>query len=402
MIKSSPDQGLLRLGQYFLWGIALVGAARLLRLHQRGGNDWITGDWLINYAGGFIRRGLSGEVIMFLADITGVSDTLTTGVFLAVLWLCVCLLTLRIWTMSQANFGRLALLLSPAFLAFDLWDFQGGARKELAIFAVLAVMLGSKNLTARSSPAQWVWTCTFTALPPILILAHELIAFTIPLTIVAFLLMAQEAQLSLDKRIFFISGIAILSLISLLFVANFSGTLVQRDEVCSELTSRGAAHSLCSGAISWLGRSAEDAYSSVSLHASSPETLVFFALAAGMSTVPFLYFRGQKLVGSITPTMGLFIATLGLVPLFALGLDWGRWIHIGATICTLIVLRFPEIFSPRPFAQLGILREELGTRLLVVLIFGFGWSVDHFGGGNILPGFIRVLKSTAAGAFLPG
>jgi len=38
--------------------------------------------------------------------------------------------------MSQANFGRLALLLSPAFLAFDLWDFQGGARKELAIFAV--------------------------------------------------------------------------------------------------------------------------------------------------------------------------------------------------------------------------------------------------------------------------
>ena len=32
-------------------------------------NSWITGDWLINYADGIIRRGLSGEILIFLSNI---------------------------------------------------------------------------------------------------------------------------------------------------------------------------------------------------------------------------------------------------------------------------------------------------------------------------------------------
>ena len=35
-------------------------------------DSWIIGDWLINYSGGFVRRGLAGAVVMLMHRSTGV------------------------------------------------------------------------------------------------------------------------------------------------------------------------------------------------------------------------------------------------------------------------------------------------------------------------------------------
>ena len=37
-------------------------------------NSWIAGDWLINYEGGILRRGLSGEILLFLSNTLSVSS----------------------------------------------------------------------------------------------------------------------------------------------------------------------------------------------------------------------------------------------------------------------------------------------------------------------------------------
>ena len=39
-----------------------------LYLKHDVGNDWSISEWLINYQGGFTRRGLGGEINIFLAD----------------------------------------------------------------------------------------------------------------------------------------------------------------------------------------------------------------------------------------------------------------------------------------------------------------------------------------------
>ena len=35
-------------------------------------NSWTVGEWLISYAGGFVRRGLPGELIHFISQIGGI------------------------------------------------------------------------------------------------------------------------------------------------------------------------------------------------------------------------------------------------------------------------------------------------------------------------------------------
>ena len=44
----------------------------LIRKHN-GGLDWSVSEWLINYQGGFTRRGLGGEINIFLSNFFSIS-----------------------------------------------------------------------------------------------------------------------------------------------------------------------------------------------------------------------------------------------------------------------------------------------------------------------------------------
>lgn len=46
---------------------------------QSGGHAWLQGDWLINLAGGPVRRGPFGEALRVVADTTGLSPLVCPG-----------------------------------------------------------------------------------------------------------------------------------------------------------------------------------------------------------------------------------------------------------------------------------------------------------------------------------
>ena len=48
-------------------------------------NPWLVADWLINYSDGFVRRGLSGEVLMLLSDVTNLEIKIILKTFLIIL-----------------------------------------------------------------------------------------------------------------------------------------------------------------------------------------------------------------------------------------------------------------------------------------------------------------------------
>lgn len=110
-------------------------------LQARADNPWSIGDWLINYSGGFVRRGLTGALILLLhrataAPLAWVAFSLQTTVFLLFL-ACVYLLLQRIrWSWLIA-----AVLLSPATLSYTVLDSTSGFRKEILVFAALSLIL---------------------------------------------------------------------------------------------------------------------------------------------------------------------------------------------------------------------------------------------------------------------
>lgn len=81
-----------------------------------GVSPWIVGDWLINYSGGFVRRGLEGSVVLLIGHLTRIPLNLVvygmqSVVFVLFLWL--------VWRLVQGirwTFLIAAVFLSPATL----------------------------------------------------------------------------------------------------------------------------------------------------------------------------------------------------------------------------------------------------------------------------------------------
>ncbi len=93
-------------------------------------DNYVIGDWLINYQGGFVRRGLDGAIAIFIGRETHIPLNwvvliLQSSVFLFFL-ICVYRLTLNI----RWNYLMGAILLSPAGIGFTSVDFSGGLRQR--------------------------------------------------------------------------------------------------------------------------------------------------------------------------------------------------------------------------------------------------------------------------------
>lgn len=169
-------RALRRMLPFYLAFIALVTLAYGL-LNTRINANWSIGDWLINYRGGFVRRGFPGEVALDLAHALHLSPVYIVllwqfffyGVILYVIW--------RLTSTIRWNLWLVLLLVSPATLAFHVLDPTAGFRKEILLFAGLGILLlwmlqGVQHISAVIAYV--------TALCVVCVLSHEALMIFFP------------------------------------------------------------------------------------------------------------------------------------------------------------------------------------------------------------------------------
>ena len=61
----------------FFAAVTLINIFLLLDYAKKY-DGFVIGDWLINYQAGFVRRGLSGQLIISLSDLINIKDNITT------------------------------------------------------------------------------------------------------------------------------------------------------------------------------------------------------------------------------------------------------------------------------------------------------------------------------------
>jgi hypothetical protein len=143
---------------------------------------WTYTDWLIDYSSGFVRRGLSGELIDLASGYvhprTAVA-ILAWILFLAVVLGYVRLLSRSIKTLPTFLFA--ALLFLPGLLPFYLYEHDAFGRKEIAGYLLLLYHLYALESTKTISPTDSLRKNAYirkifpltSLLLPILILVHE-------------------------------------------------------------------------------------------------------------------------------------------------------------------------------------------------------------------------------------
>lgn len=322
-------------------------------------HPWITGDWLINYSNGFVRRGLLGEAAIQLSSIFNISILNLVLLFKFSTYLIWITFFFLIALRKRIGLFEITLVLAPWAFLFDLHDPLSSGRKELVLFCVFTVFIYILiTETKRDSKPLASWTFYYLLVAfPLLTIIHEGLFFYFQFFLIPLLFLNER------KQILWIFGIPYLLsfLILLILYIFFKGDISYAIAICNSLQEQNVPQSICDGAINAL----------------NPKGMYFTSFFF-KTYVPLFLLTGIPLLFyiKIYSTLPLheiiiifLICWIPVIPLFYLAFDWGRWIYIGGilTLTTLIALK--DKFDSSKLRDLAFLP--------LCLIYIFCWILPH-------------------------
>ena len=348
--------------------IALLGALLIIfmnwsvnwwRTATAGFDGWGTGEWLLSYDGGFVRRGLSGTLILFATPTEWSlvrSVALVQIAAMGILFIFMFLLFLR--TSRSKTWAMV--ILSPATLMYPTIVFanqQAGPRKEILVLAALAVVaygITTKYPTAFGVVGLLIFTLG--------VWSHEASSLLLPAFIYIIWKGFNPKERLRSIRILIASYTVIAFSAGIASVLSPGNTEVQQG-ICSAWSERGIQTPCQEQALGALTLTAEASINwfRPQLFPRYWEYLPVVALAiVPLFAVRFLprYWRPATVI------------TLFQLPLFYIAWDYGRWIVLIATALSIVALAVatrPDPPEPMNVPTLAI--------LAYILLWGFpGYS----------------------------
>ncbi|MBF9034601.1 hypothetical protein HKCCE2091_10140 [Rhodobacterales bacterium HKCCE2091] len=352
-----------------------------------GGDYWTLGDWLINYAGGFTRRGLAGTVTLVLSDWTGISLTWTAGILMLIAYALMAALCIYMFSEVRTSGPVLIMMLSPVLLLMPFYYSKLAMVKETLGFLVLAMCAAAIFSRRR----EWVWLAfggyVFACF------SHEGMAFYVPFLLVFAWLFAQSGVLSRRGALNFAAAVTVVGAAALLLSAIYPGH-GDSAAICASVLERGALPDVCrthadleaTGPIPWLEASAADGMAFAWAHQIETGVWRQYVLGYGLAILPFFLFRLRDDASQRTQVAvyaAIALSVLAFTPLFVVASDWGRWIAMDVFALTMIALAALrlDLIEPRP-VPVGPL----------FLVYGFGWSLCDYGRG-LDPGLFMTMSN---------
>lgn len=368
-----------------IYGLSFLYIAwRHFKNIRDGGDPYLQGDWLMNFADGPVRRGLSGEVFLRLSDLLNVDVLIVLGVFQIVVLATV--ITTLLWAAlaNGPSMRLLLLLLSPALVLFWVNDQYTAFRKELLAYAAF----GPLFLFRTNEVAGWR-VATSIALFSVAVSFQEANAvFVVPLGLTYWFLLERTRAL---RAVGWVSGIAAVSSAFALVFQNVSSV----DGMCARLLREGVNPRLCEwdAPILWLVWTVPEvvAEGMKLTRMDDVDPFIWAALTAASVLAAAAYLLRPVWVEPMHRN-ALLAAALAIAPLFFLGSDWGRFISYMVFALVFVALAISE--TRNGFA-LSKPIPPLGAAVILTLNLGLGfWHMLP----EPVPGFVQVITTAIARA----
>ena len=346
------------------------------------GNGWRQGDWLINSGAGPVRRGIIGDALIWLSDISSIPLlSLTIAVQTGILALLVGLIIL-VWRTHEHRLLILFLVASPAFFLIQ-WagEVQGIMRKEIFGYLAMACLL----LTALSRPHR-----VFLVLPAMLFFivgcfGNIINAMMVVPFCVGLFLLHDQGRFS-QRALIGLVGLALASSIAAIWFAMRFQEVQMLAGMCDPLVARGFEVTFCAEALRWLVAGEVDHLAQVAVRMTFTN-IAQFLIVAIIAFVPVaMAFR--VFTETRTLVWYLVLTFVPMLPLYVLATDWGRWISIPYSFWVLLVLlshasgRLTMAKAPSPIGVYAM----LCLSLLLSHDVSIGWDV-----GGAVASFARAV-----------
>jgi len=329
-------------------------------------DPWRTGEWLINAEGGVTRRFLIGELIYLISGITSINIELITVVIqLGILGLYFYSFKLFLSGINCSKRIKILLLTSPLLVTFQFNSIFGALRKEI-IGLTLIFLLVSTN---KSNFGRVNKLLIIVLLYMLLVFSWEAGLLFLPFLVIK---IWKEYEGENRQRNTLLSLLVISSIICILLISNIPNP-INVDSMCANLLNLGARKDVCaSGAFDSLLWSFSDISFALQKNweISTLTNFIYIFVAC------FLILAGLFLGGK--NRLLTLCCLLPVLPLFVLGLDYGRWVSI---LASLVVANGLVIFDSVP-KQIEIINNKVFMLILGINLF---FGIPHIsGGGNFI------------------
>lgn len=369
--------------------LILLRYAYILILAALDCHGFIIGDWLINFQAGFVRRGLSGSIILWLSDLLSVKPNIMTfclqiffyAGYLVVLWLLFCRKEVTIWF--------LILLLSPATLLFPIYDPGAIGRKEILLFLLFGtylLLLNKKKLKSFYS------NILFSILILLSTMCHELVFFYLPYFVIASFI---KSNLDGDPFLFGKAALVVIGGFLVMIPLFLYGKTINNSIICSGLLEKGLSENICTGTLKWQSNFGIKEVYAFAMQSGYPYT---YGLCLLLGLTPFIFFVNSVKNSFVTMKrffIALFFLFLFSAPLFVIAIDWGRWLNIHFMLLlflSTLLLKDSPSASWFPYMKLNLslpnisgsksCTYKLVQNFLFIIIIGAYltlWSMHHYG-----------------------
>lgn len=379
--RTGPSSGVVGYAENYLrLGLPVVfvfflgsGITNTLGRYRRH-DPWSFGDWLINYQGGFVRRGLLGEIVYRLYEASGVGpglQILAIQILLFAGMLVFSYLLLR----KQRSLPYAPLIFVP--FVFMYHSNGPGLRKEQLFLTLMAFAVWT--LTSVSQARARIIVASVLALYPMVVLTHEMLVAFLPYVLAAYVLTGNRLDSRHGARVLSISVLSILcASIVLLYGRPAEGGTERIHESLAV-----AGYSVEEGAIDALDWSTTYATRSV-IEEFVQRGNGKYALVCVLVSLGFVPIRRRcRLILRNRVCLWLIVAAFLLtVPIFMVGIDWGRFIRTHAVALFLLSLAVDE-------SRLGEHSRGISWLRAVFLVFAFVsyisfWHIPLLGEGTVL------------------
>ena len=168
---------------FFLIYLSILYLISVFQLHFKhtGGNDSTISEWLINFQGGFTKRGIIGEICFFIAKLFKTELRFIIYIFQISILGIYYFLVFNFFKKFKINFLILLSIFSPIFLLYQVAELEVLGRKEIFIFIgyILFLNLASENFKNKEDLLFIIFVL------PILSLIWEPVIFFTPFFICA-------------------------------------------------------------------------------------------------------------------------------------------------------------------------------------------------------------------------
>ena len=388
-VKKFNNYFFIYLSILFLFGIFWLYIKHLV------GNDSTISEWLINYQGGFIKRGLIGEICFQIAIHFDLSLRFVIFLFQSLIYSIFLILIYRFFRNIPTNLIIILSIFTPIFLLYPIAEIEVLARKETFVFIGLILFLNISNFNYSSNlPLYYVFFVL-----PIICLIWEPVVFFFPFLASVLVIRLRHNQTT-----------TILSKITICFIpALIVAMIIATNPITPE------NHSIMESSLK--ENFGEDCYMScgmllsrssiISQFVQNYESVIFesiirypLIILIGFGPI-FLLSLNSKLkieVLFFKNFNNLFYPILLLLTpvlfLFAMGGDWGRWVNISYTFTVLFYFyllqnNLLEINLEKIAKKISFVQNKKSLLVVCFVLYAFGWTPQTSLRGDVssFPGY---------------